>query len=576
MKSTLVKLFVLIGVLALAVIVVGSVNTTSADVLAQGKPPTVVLPTRQATKPPTPTATATKPGVQPNVASTPVAPLKATATRTPQSVTNVRGIKSAYTAQWTTSITYQNVGTQNANNIIAKFYVAGSGTEYATNPLSLNAGAGTSMFVGSVSTTPALPSSFRGDAVFSSDQPLVSTVVQFVNDPSFKMRILSNGFQDADKSNQYLIATTLLNRFNRTTVFSVQNTESSPINLTIKFYDAEAGGALASTIVHNNIPAQSSKYIDMGNVADTGLTGRTTFNGSAIVTAVLSSDNTTPANIVAAIHEYYIDSNIAMAFEGVPLSRAANTVYMATALCQRFSLTTYYAVQNASMTAGNNAQITVTYRNTDGSLKATDGPYVIGPGQKRSINTCAPSDSTNMVNFTGSAVITSTGAPIVVIGKAQDGTSGADPAVAQFFTGFMGEPSGSTKRALPFIRWANDTNFNDPNNVGGKQRCTLAVQSLSSGTNKYNVKYYSKTGTLVATEVLTIAQYAKANSSPASAGALGASGMNPGEFGYYTDGTFGGAAIIEAHPDNPTATFIAIARCQHPGAGEDYNAIPVN
>jgi hypothetical protein len=431
------------------------------------------------------------------------------------------------------------------------------------------------MFIGSVSTTPSLPSSFRGDAVFSSDQPLVSTAVQFVNDPSFRMRILSNGFQESDKSNQYLIATTLLNKFNRTTIFSIQNTETAPITATVRFYNADAGGALASAVNHN-IPAQSSKYIDMGNVADTGLTGYATFNGSAIVTAVLASDGTTPANVVAAVHEYYTDSNVAMAFEGVPLSRAANTIYMATALCQRYSLTTYYAVQNASITAGNNAQITVTYRNTDGSIKASDGPYTIGPGQKKSINTCAPSDSTNMSNFTGSAVITSVGAPIVVIGKAQDGTSGADPAVAEFFTGFMGEPSGSTKRALPFIRWANDTNYNASGNIGGKQRCTLAVQSLASGTNKYNVRYYSKTGALVATEVLTIAQYAKANSSPASAGALGTSGMNPGEFGYYTDGTYGGAAIIEAHPDNPAATFIAIARCQHPGAGEDYNAIPVN
>jgi hypothetical protein len=181
-----------------------------------------------------------------------------------------------------------------------------------------------------------------------------------------------------------------------------------------------------------------------------------------------------------------------------------------------------------------------------------------------------------MANFTGSAVIISVGAPIVVIGKAQDGTAGADPSVALFFTGFMGEASGSSKRALPFIRWANDTNFNDAGNVGGKQRCTLAVQSLSSGTNKFNVKYYDKSGNLVATEVLSIAQYAKANSSPSSAGALGASGMVTGEFGYYTDGSYGGAAIVEAHADNASATSIAIVRCQHPGAGEDYNAVPVN
>jgi hypothetical protein len=51
--------------------------------------------------------------------------------------------------------------------------------------------------------------------------------------------------------------------------------------------------------------------------------------------------------------------------------------------------------------------------------------------------------------------------------------------------------------------------------------------------------------------------------------------MNPGEFGYYTDNTFGGAVVIEADAANPAAKFIAIARVQHPGAGEDYNAVAV-
>ena len=412
MFSNLVKMALLAVALVLVVIVVGNVTPTAADA-PQAAPPTVVLPP--------PVATRTPPRVTPTGAA-PKAPLRVVATPT-KAAAQPRSVKAAYGAAWTTSITYQNVGTGNATNIVASFYQAGSGTAYNTSTLSLNQGAGTSMYVGSVSTTPSLPSSFRGDVVFSSDQPLVSTAVQFVNDAAFKMRILSNGFQSSDRSNQYLIATTLLNKFNRTTVFSIQNTESAAVNATVRFYDADAGGALASTITHNNIPAQSSKYIDMGVVADTGLTGYTTFNGSAIVTAVLASDGTT-ANVVAAVHEYYTDSNIAMAFEGVPLSRAANTIYMATGLCQRYSLTTYYAVQNSSTTEGNNAKITVAYRNTDGTAKATDGPYTIGPGQKKSINTCAPSDLTNMANFTGSAVIISVGAQIVVIGKAQDGTAG--------------------------------------------------------------------------------------------------------------------------------------------------------
>ncbi|MEM3449434.1 MAG: hypothetical protein QXI12_10710 [Candidatus Methanomethyliaceae archaeon] len=113
MKSTLVKLFIVIGVLALAVIVVGSVNTTLADVSAQGKPPTVVLPTRVGTKPPTLTATPTKPGAQPKVASTPVAPLKATATRTATRV-GVKSTLGSTTKSLSTNFTVVNFGSSDA------------------------------------------------------------------------------------------------------------------------------------------------------------------------------------------------------------------------------------------------------------------------------------------------------------------------------------------------------------------------------------------------------------------------------------------------------------------------------
>ena len=72
-------------------------------------------------------------------------------------------------------------------------------------------------------------------------------------------------------------------------------------------------------------------------------------------------------------------------------------------------------------------------------------------------------------------------------------------------------------------------------------------------------------------QVITIPGFAKANTDANTALVLGTTG----QFGYYTDGTFGGGAIIEAHSDNPTAKFIAIVRAQNPGAGEDYNSMPI-
>ncbi len=491
---------------------------------------------------------------------------------------NVASAANAKTLDWAVAVTYQNVGSA-ATGVTVNFYSEGSASPIAFDPLSggtLAAGAAKSFFIGSVS---GISSGFTGSAVVSASQPLVATVVQFVPTPptgeTVKMRLLSNGFQSSDASSQYLIATVLLNKFARTTVFSIQNTESSEVTVTIKFYDADNNGNLASTKTHD-IPAQSSKYIDMSNTADTGLPSSTTqFNGSAIITAKIKNSST-DANIVAAASEYYVNKNVAANFEGIPLSQTNTTIYMATAVCEKFGLDTFYAVQNASLT--DTTFIKVTYKDTSGNVKTTDGPYEIGPGQKKSIVTCSPSTGASMSGFTGSATIESTttsggstpGANIAVIGKAQSSQNAPSPSVGpDVFTAFLGQPQGSSSLALPFVRWAKDSDFNNASNFGGKQRSYIAVQNLESSEIKVDAKYYDKDGTLVATEELTIPALSKGNSSASSADALG----SDDQFGYYNDGTFGGAVTLEASSSNPSAKFIAIVRVQNPGAGEDYNGM---
>jgi hypothetical protein len=231
-------------------------------------------------------------------------------------------------------------------------------------------------------------------------------------------------------------------------------------------------------------------------------------------------------------------------------------------------------VQNASLV--DDAQITVTYKNLNGTTKATDGPYTIGPGQKKSITTCAPNDLTAMSGFTGAATITSVGAPIVVIGKAQCSANPSKCTVgsADVFTIFLGEKQGTPRLAAAYIRWANDANYNAASNLGGKQRAYLAIQNLEASSSLVDVEYYDKVGTLCGTDHLTIAAFSKGNSNASQAGALTCGGMNTGEFGYYTDGSFGGSVIIKANTANPTAKLIAIVRVTSPGAGEDYNAVP--
>ncbi len=160
----------------------------------------------------------------------------------------------AKTVPWVVSVTYQNVGT-GAATVMVDFYAEGGAVPVTFNPLlgigdgTLAAGAGASFYIGSVT---GIADGFRGNAIMSSDQPLVATVVQFSQTTGYKMRLLSNGFQTADASDQYLVATTLLNKFSRTTVFSIQNTENATINATVRFYDADNNGALAATKVHED------------------------------------------------------------------------------------------------------------------------------------------------------------------------------------------------------------------------------------------------------------------------------------------------------------------------------------
>ncbi len=478
----------------------------------------------------------------------------------------------ALTASWSVAVTYQNVGTQPAT-VLVQFYEEGDASPMEFYPLgnggTIAAGAAKSFWIGSVSNVPA---GFRGNAVISSNQPLSATAVQFSQQSGFKMRLLYNGFNSTDASNQYFIATTLLNKFNRTTVFSIQNTENVAIDATVNFYDADSNGSLASSITHQ-IPANSSKFIEMNDTSDTGLPGSTTvFNGSAIISAekVGGSD---PANVVATANEYYTNRNVAASFEGVPFSKAGNTIYMATGLCERFGLDTYYAVSNADLV--DPATITVEYRDTSGATVTTDGPYPIVAGGKKSVSTCNPNSGADMSGFTGSAVITSVGAKIVAIGKAQNSVNAPSSGTTDVFTAFIGEPGGASDISFSFVRWANNTDFNAASNTGGRQRSYIAIQNLENSTIKVVVTYTDKNGAAVGTPVtLSIPAFAKGSTNPNSASALGTNGMSTDSFGYYTDNTFGGGVAISAHADNPTAEFIAIARVNNPGAGEDVNGVP--
>lgn len=448
---------------------------------------------------------------------------------------------AAYGTAFITSITYQNVGTGTAMSIRIDFYTEANGTPIPITRPELAAGAGTSLYIGSLSQ---ITSGFLGSAVMSSDQPLVATLVQLPSG-SVRNRPLSNGFSFG--SSYVLIPTVLKNTFGAHSIFSVQNVDSVGADVTLKFVPAD--GSATTTYNLNALPAGSAKYFDMGNFANITAS---TFNGSVQVTSV-KTGTSTPGSIVASSMELQITGDNVLAFEGA--AESGLKIYMPSALCKfgpNSDSSSAYAVQNTSSTV--NASVRVTYSNGK-----VDGPYTLAPGAKRSFDGCGAS---NPVGFLGSAVISSTGAEIVAVGKIYGGG---------LSTAFLGFPSGSMKIALPYVRWT-ETHWLD----GTRQRAYIAIQNVGTGdllAGEAKVKYYDKYGTLVGTHNLpAIPVGGKVNSNPSVIGAAGR------EFGTYPDGSYGGAAIVEGPSGSELAVVVRVQTYIGNGnsVGEDFTGIDIN
>lgn len=450
---------------------------------------------------------------------------------------------SAYNADFTTSVTYQNVGDAEAN-IQFEFFPENSNQSVLINR-TLPADAGASIYIGSVND---LTAGFQGSAIMSSNQPVLATMVQISSDPDVKNRPVSNGFDSG--ASEVLLATVLKNKFDTTSVFSVQNAHTNLVDLTIKIYNADNPSQAPITVNQNGLPAGAAKYYDMGTL---GNVTASVFNGSAVITAV-DSDTGDPAPIVATSMELSTNGGAASAFEGV--SGGAGTVYMPTALCQAFGATSAYAVQNTSQS--NPATVEVAYSN-GGTDSAT-----IDPGAKQSFIAC----NANGVGagFSGAATVTASGADIVVIGKVYGSGNS---------TAFVGATSGADTLALPYVRFTQSFW-----NSGERQRAYIAIQNIGPqiAAGDIVVEYRNKDGALVGidTNENAVPTGAKFNTNPTLATPQGSfTAGDLAEFGY-AGGQFGGGAIISGPAGSE---LVAIARIQSKfGAGvvgEDYNAMAI-
>jgi hypothetical protein len=469
----------------------------------------------------------------------------------------------ASTATFSTSIVYQNPNNA-AASVSISFYPEGSGTaDPVTFSTNVNAYGSGTVLVGSL----GIASPFKGSAVISSDQNIVAAAAQVPTNASVN-QILSTAFGSADGTSNLYLTTFLGGNASAATspvhsVFGVQNTEAESIRIRAQFINTAGTLVAAPTVV---LPANAAKHFDARTPASIDPAFATyvasqSFNGSVVVTATKVSDNSA-AKIVGVSQELWagIVPNRAYAFEAIPQTAGASTVYIPTALCEALAtnlkVTTFFAAQ--SLATSGNVDFTVTYINADGSTKATQSITAVTPGQKRSFNPCQAPGIGFGANWGGSAVLAvSGGQPAAVIGKA-----GNEPVGFDYQTAYLGQGSGAQRLAIPYMRYG--TGASDLQSFVSAQN--IGAAAIPAGQLSY--KFYNTDGTLArtCTNTAVLNKNAKVSGNPATnTGTMSCTGS--------VTQPWSGSVIIEGPAG---AQLIAINRTQKPSnvfITEDYNGV---
>lgn len=448
--------------------------------------------------------------------------------------------QNATEQSWISSITYYTPS--DTSGTLQIDYYAENGTSYSAGSFTLDPHKAGSVFIGDVTS---VPDGFAGSAVLSADVPIVATYVQFVAGQAGSYgRTLYTGFDPSAAAKTLFIPTVLYQKFNSTSMVGIQNIESTSITAVVKAF---AEGALNPTgVTTYTIPAQSSVVL---SASELGVPSG--FTGSAVVEAT--------GKVVASAQETGDNNRSAYAFEGT--AAGANTVYMASMLCQAFNgQTSYYAIQNASITAS--ASVSMTMYNTAGTVVGTMSATTIPAGGKISVNPCQLGVA---AGTSGSAVINSVGSPIIAIGKVK--------APNGLATAFVGQSAGAYKVSAPYIRWA----ANHPSEF----RAFIAVMNVGDvAATNITATYYDlddagvarTAGTVnLATTTAPLPKFIKVNTDPSSAGVL----EPDGGFGFSPTG-----GAVEITSDQPIVVVVRLTRQVSPALGtvtlfgEDYNAVP--
>ena len=397
-------------------------------------------------------------------------------------------------ALWSSNIVIRNDGTAPAT-VVVNFYST-AGVLVKSYPLP-GAIPPKGAYALDTETVSDLPNGFAGSAVVSANQPVSATFVgQDVTNPGIN-RTMYNGFTTGSAT--VFVPSISNNYADQTSMLAVQNVDPTPAQVTVRYLERFTGAQTA--LVSINVPPNSSQFLDSANLPG-GQRLPGPWTGAALIQA-------TGGRVVAAVHQPYLSSNRAVAFEGI--SGIGNTVYLPSALYLYGAQgqTTFVNVQNAQDRA---VTATITFYNTDGTT-AGSASGAIGAYQKQSWN---PGSAGIAPNFNGSAVVRA-GGNIAAVANINSAT---DLSLA-----YTGQLNGTTRQSLPYIRWASSF---DPKGM----RTYVAAMNTDSLPSDITIKYYDKDGALLqAPGFKAVPPNAKVN-------------HNPGTF--VGDSTFEGSVEIES------------------------------
>jgi hypothetical protein len=236
------------------------------------------------------------------------------------------------------------------------------------------------------------------------------------------------------------------------------------------------------------------------------------------------------------------------------VANGATELFMPSMLCNAFGgQTTYYAVQNSSLTASTN--VSATFYDTNGTVIGNMSKKKVDASNKLSVNPC---DFGVPAGSSGSARFLSDTTEIIGIAKVKSSSGMA--------TAFVGQSTGFTSQAAPYVRWADDPN--------AEFRSYIAIMNVGDAAAKNIVAtYYDANGTAythkVATSSNPLGKYIKRNSNPTDAGTPSNFGISP----------VGGA--VEITSDQPVVVVVRTQKGVSPPVdnislfAEDYNGIEV-